>query len=162
MIKGSQGAGAGRALRIAVAAGSLLAMVQGVAARDSGGAQDFFTQMFSGFANPGAVREAVPQESASPAPATQGRPLTVRMHRRPARPVSVVAQTPVKPGKVSIFEDRTLRPGDAVMTPKGIRIFAGSNSWPYREADFVDLAEAHRMDSRVHKILADLDRLPHS
>lgn len=86
------------------------------------------------------------------------RPLTVRLH--PTKPKIVVAQTPTKPGKVSIYEDRTLRRGDAVMTADGVRIFAGSNSWPYKANDFVVLKDAKNLDRDTSKLLAELDRPP--
>ncbi len=41
-----------------------------------------------------------------------------------------------------------------------MRIFAGSNSWPYRDNDFVGIAEAGRMNKSVQQTLISLDRLP--
>ena len=68
---------------------------------------------------------------------------------------------PVKPEKVAIFEDRTLRRGDAVMTAKGMRIFVGSNAGPHTSEDFVDLAKSGREVSKTtEKVLADLDKRP--
>ena len=75
-------------------------------------------------------------------------------------PKIVMAQAPTKPGKVSIFEDRTLKRGDAVMTADGIRVFAGSASWPYTKADFIDLASAKDLNKDTTKVLAEVDRLP--
>ena len=71
-----------------------------------------------------------------------------------------MAQVPTKPEKVSIFEDRTLKRGDVVMTADGIRVFAGSATWPYTKADFVDLATAKNLSKDTAKVLAEVDRLP--
>ena len=89
------------------------------------------------------------------------RSLTVRLHDK-APPKSSVAEVPTKPIAVSIFEDRTLRRGDAVMTANGIRIFAGSSSWPYTAGDFVPLASAKDVSKENVAVLASLDRLPRS
>ena len=43
---------------------------------------------------------------------------------------------------VSVLKDFTLRHGDMVMTNKGVRVFRGSNHWPYGQADFMSLAES--------------------
>lgn len=92
--------------------------------------------------------------------APHDRPLTVMLHRPKTASARQAALVPTRPATVSIFEDRTLRRGDAVMTTKGIRIFAGSSSWPYRDSDFVAIADARKMDKSMEKILLDLDRLP--
>ena len=87
------------------------------------------------------------------------RSITVRLHDK-APPKSSVAQVPTKPATVSIFEDRTLRRGDAIMTANGVRIFAGSSAWPYTAADFVPLANAKNISKDDAAVLASLDRLP--
>ena len=61
---------------------------------------------------------------------------------------------------MSIYEDRTLRRGDAVMTADGVRIFAGSSSWPYTAGDFVSLRDAKNVDRDASKTFAQLDKLP--
>lgn len=138
--------------RAAVVAVALLGAVQTATAEDG----DFFSSIFGG-----GTQQAAPQTYAPPAePVEQPiyrRPLTVKLHRP-----KVMRQTKVeKPvGQVSIYQDKTLRRGDAVMTAKGIRIFAGSSSWPYREDDFVAISAAGRMDKSYQKVLLDLDRLP--
>ncbi len=84
----------------------------------------------------------------------------MKLHRAKIARAGQIAQAPTRPGKVSIFEDKTLRRGDAVMTVKGIRIFAGSNSWPYQDSDFVALADARQLDKGLQKILLAIDRMP--
>ena len=120
---------------------------------------DFFSSIFGGGnsqpAAPQVYEPAVPQELP-----VHRRPLTVKLHRPKVSHVARAARPePGNPGKVSIFQDRTLRRGDAVMTAKGIRIFAGSSSWPYRDADFVAISAAGHMDKSYQRVLLDLDRL---
>ncbi|HEX4767412.1 MAG TPA: hypothetical protein VH414_14165 [Lichenihabitans sp.] len=152
----------GKAIRAAAA----VAILIGAAGTASAGDGNFFEQLFGG-------QNAAPaQPQYAPAPVYDGgggdrlirrpdrrasRPLTVRLHRPK---VAHVAQAPSKPGKVSIYEDTTLRRGDAVMTIKGMRIFAGSRSWPYSERDFVAVADAGRLDKGLQKTLLALDSLP--
>ena len=82
----------------------------------------------------------------------------MRLH--PAEASPTVAQVPGKPEVVSILRDRTLRKGDAVMMADGVRIFAGSTSWPYVSADFIALASARHISRSTTKVLAAIDLLP--
>lgn len=67
------------------------------------------------------------------------------VHLRIARPTAVAhADMPHTKGPVSIYNDRTLRRGDSVMTAQGLRVFKGASHFPYRGSDFVALAEASR------------------
>jgi hypothetical protein len=67
------------------------------------------------------------------------------VHLRIVRPKAVAhADIPHTKGPVSIYTDRTLRRGDSIMTAQGLRVFRGSNAFPYRAADFVALADASR------------------
>ena len=148
-----------RTARLGLAGAALLAAVNGASADD--GLGGFLASIFGGH-----PQQAAPAPPAAPAYAPASvqyrrvrvRPLTVRLHA--AKPRLVLAQTPTKPGKVSIYEDRTLRRGDAVMTAEGVRIFAGSASWPYRAGDFVGLKDAKSLDRDASKVLAQLDKLP--
>ena len=137
--------------RAAIAGVALLGAVQTATAEDG----DFFSSIFGGGAQQPAPQTAEPAPDSADQPIRR-RPLTVKLHRP-----KVLRETKIdKPvGKVSIYQDRTLRRGDAVMTAKGIRIFAGSSSWPYREDDFVAISAAGRMDKGYQKVLLDLDRL---
>lgn len=158
-MTGSTTRGAGRrTARLAIAGAALFAAVQGASADDAG-IHDFFSSIFGG-----GQSQAAP--AAAPAPgydepvrrAQRSRPLTVRLHR--PKPRMVFAETPTRPAPVSIFEDRTLRRGDAVMTAKGVRIFAGSSSWPYSERDFVGITEARQVSRDTSRVLAQLDKMP--
>ncbi|HEX3183109.1 MAG TPA: hypothetical protein VHR44_17960 [Beijerinckiaceae bacterium] len=78
------------------------------------------------------------------------------VHLRVKRPQAVAhAEMPQK-GPVSIYNDRTLRRGDSVMTAQGLRVFKGSSHFPYRAADFVPLAEASKFVMGDKKQLRDI------
>ena len=177
-----------RTLRTVVAGVAILGIAHTALARDDSGVHEFFNSMFGGGAGNSAPEGAAEQAQPAPQPRSEAtpyarstpyarpteravhravasrgdRPLTVKLNRpkivRPAQ----IAQGRTAPVKVSIFEDKTLQRGDAVMTAKGIRIFAGSNSWPYQPSDFVALSSARQMDQGMRKVLLDLDRMPHS
>lgn len=139
--------------KVAVCAATLLTFATGASARDDGGIQGFFARAFG---------IDSPRQDASPNwfdPDQEDRPLVVtpRRHRITMR-VAKVAKGPYVP--VSIYEDATLRPGDAVMTAKGMRIFQGSRSLPYSDADFVAIAASSSVSRDVAKALTAVDRLP--
>ena len=145
-------------MRIAAACGAAccltLSDADPASARDDGVLQ-FFTSAFGG-AGASSARTA-PSDDVVDQP-SQARPLTVRPRRQPRLAVAAV---PVKPEKVAILEDPTLRRGDAVMTAKGLRIFVGSSASLHRSDDFVALANSGRDISKsTVKILVDLDRRP--
>lgn len=88
------------------------------------------------------------------------RPLTVRPHRPRRRPSSGGAQhydVALLKG-ITIYTDKTLAPGDAVMTPTGLKVFNGSRSWPYTSGDFAGIAASGRMAGSVRKELTALDK----
>ena len=157
--------------RLSLAGAVFLAAATGASA-DEGGLGGFLASIFGGQAQQAASAPR-PDPSAAPRhtrisirdrhlpirPSTVPlRPLTVRL--RQATPRLVFAQAPTKPGKVSLYQDRTLRRGDAVMTAEGVRVFVGSSSWPYTAGDFVALQDAKNVDRGASRVLALLDRLP--
>ncbi len=122
----------------------------------SAGDGDFFSSIFGGApAQPAAVPQVSDPFDGGYDQPVRRRPLTVKLHRPK---MAHIAKPDGKPVKVSIFEDKTLRRGDAVMTTSGIRIFAGSSSWPYRQSDFVAIADAGHMNGSYQKALLVLDR----
>ena len=132
----------------------MLAAVDPAAARDDGVLQ-FFSSVFGGA---GASSSQVAPSGENIESPRQGRPLTVRPRRIPRLAVAAV---PIKPEKVAILEDRTLRRGDAVMTAGGLRIFVGSTSGLHTKDDFIDLAKSgHEVTTTTEKVLADLNRRP--
>jgi hypothetical protein len=45
----------------------------------------------------------------------------------------------------ALMKDLTLRPGDAVATSTGVRVFKGAAHWPFSNKDFLSLVEARSM-----------------
>ncbi|WP_131115007.1 hypothetical protein [Lichenihabitans psoromatis] len=125
-------------------------------ARDNGGVSDFFQQIFGG--GNAQSSEPLPQpmfeDPSSP-------PLTVRMrpkhHTRPAQAARSPQETLQAIRNTTIFTDKTLQRGDAVMTASGMRVFNGSTSWPYNNDDFVALASAKQMKPAMRKELNAID-----
>ncbi|RYC33114.1 hypothetical protein D3273_04360 [Lichenibacterium minor] len=153
-----------RSACLGLAGAALLGAATGASA-DEGGLGGFLASIFGGHPQqaapapqpmPSYVPRAVPTYGQERRP--RARALTVRLH--PAKPRLVFVQAPSKPAKVSIYEDRTLRRGDAVMTADGVRVFAGSSSWPFTAGDFVGLKDAKSFDRDTSKVLAQLDKLP--
>ena len=77
---------------------------------------------------------------------------------RTTRPRLLNLPVPTKPAIVSIYEDRTLRNGDAVMLADGIHIFRGEAAGPHRQRDFVRLPLVASLDWKLRQTLNDLDR----
>ena len=67
---------------------------------------------------------------------------------------------PGRPTLVSIYQDRTLREGDAVMMADGIHLFHATEPWPYRPRDFVRLTLTASLGWHLRQTLNDLDRNP--
>ena len=136
-----------------------MGMAMGIAdARD--GVSDFFQQIFGGETQ--TASRSLPQPDPGYAVDAVSPPLTVRIrpHRRPT-----AASAPALSPKdslaaikgVTIMTDKTLEPGDVVMTSSGMRVFNGSTSWPYRNDDFVALSEARRVAPTFRKELRAID-----
>jgi hypothetical protein len=78
--------------------------------------------------------------------------LTMRLTSRPRiveklrllRPKALARTDLPQKLAISIYDDRTLRRGDSVMSTHGLRVFRGSSTFPYRPTDFVDLEQASR------------------
>jgi hypothetical protein len=147
----------------ALALSTLLA-VAGPARAEDGGLFGFLSSAFGG----GGGNQA-PAASPPPAPSEgeQVRPLTVRRAPRKASNGSArarMARLPAKTGPVSIYEDPTLREGDAVMTKDGMKVFAGgrfSADHPYADADFVAVSASKAVGPNLKKTVIELNKLPH-
>lgn len=163
-----------RTARLGLAAAALLVAVTGASA-DEGGLGGFLSSIFGDHSQQAPATAAAAPDAASQTGSFAGRVHRARVHAMTARVSTAraltvrlrqtrshlaVAQSPTKPGKVSIYADRTLRRGDAVMTADGVRIFAGSSSWPYTAGDFVVLKDAKNVDHDTSKVLALLDKAP--
>jgi len=82
-------------------------------------------------------------------------------HRGIARTKVTVAartDTPTRPqGPADLMEDESLRKGDAVMTPAGVRVFVGYSSDHYGPEDFKRPSEIKGLSRTERKALAVLD-----
>ncbi|WP_237477762.1 hypothetical protein [Lichenibacterium dinghuense] len=96
----------------------------------------------------------------------RARPRVAVARARPAAepqvvfPAVIVLPKPPRPALVSIYQDRTLRDGDAVMMADGIHVFHGFGEWPHRPRDFVRLTFAAALDWHLRQTLDVLDRNP--
>lgn len=85
-----------------------------------------------------------------------------RQHRRKAatrHPRIVVARSHPSSahGVTGFMDDDSLRDGDAVMTPAGIRIFTGSSSAHHSADDFAKISEIKGLSSRERNALLAID-----
>jgi len=80
-------------------------------------------------------------------------------HKLSARRKTVVADNhPVGPlAPTDLMDDDSLRPGDAVVTPSGIRIFIGSSGSHHAPEDFRKPSEIKGLPKRERKAFAALD-----
>ncbi len=78
------------------------------------------------------------------------------VHARPSSGIMLAGTAP----KVSMYNDTTLQTGDAVMTKHGLRIFQGSDTFPFRPEDFTTLSKARGLTTMVRRSLADADQDP--
>ena len=139
---------------------ALLATVPAQA--EDGGLLGFLSSAFGG-------GNQAPAAAPPPAPSEgeQVRPLTVRRAPKKAAGGTArahMARAPTKTGPVSIYEDRTLRDGDAVMTKDGMKVFAGGRftaDHPYGEADFIAVSASKAVGPNLKKTVIELNKLPH-
>jgi hypothetical protein len=80
-------------------------------------------------------------------------------HKLSARRKIIIADNhPVGPlAPTDLMDDESLRRGDAVMTPAGIRIFIGSSGNHHEPDDFRKLSEIKGLPKVERKVLAALD-----
>lgn len=128
-------------------------------ARADDGFFSFFQQTFGGGE---ASRQAVPSSDA-PDFDDAAPPLTVRRHPRRHRnyvavPVRTPQETLADSRGVTLYTDRTLARGDVVMTTHGLRMFAGSSSWPHTDDDFVAVSSESRLTPDMRRELKSIDR----
>ena len=114
--------------------------------------------------------------------AASGRPLLVTLRRKPSRarlaggrhpvhgrrssdprvvfPRLPILPQPSRPAIVSIYRDKTLREGDAVMMADGIHLFHATGAWPYPPRDFVRFTLTASLGWHLRQTLNDLDKNP--
>lgn len=93
---------------------------------------------------------------AEPMHAAAPRPKKRVVHVKIVRPKTIAHADLPEKGPVTIYNDRTLRRGDSVMTAQGLRVFKGAEHFPYRAADFVAFAEASKFVLGDKKQLRDV------
>jgi hypothetical protein len=65
---------------------------------------------------------------------------------------------PAAPAWEVFLDDPTLRNGDAVMTPDGLRIFTGSENWDHNPADFAKLTDITGLSQPERTKLASVEK----
>jgi hypothetical protein len=119
-----------------------------------------FLNLFSQPSAPAPVYR--PFEDGIPA-VSQPRRKPVRPKPAPAEPAAVkMPEKPKAPGEIdnpvpALLADSTLRPGDMVMFPDGLRVFTGKPGGQHKLTDFQPLSQAGKSLSReTRKLIADL------
>jgi hypothetical protein len=131
----------------------------------SAGFLDFlFTPAGTSIAEPSEPPALLIRPRATPAPAVKLRITRPQVKSKSliveAEPAKVKSDPCCKPGEdpvAYLMHDETLRPGDAVMTPDGIRIFEGPISSHHGESDFAPLAKVRNIAPSSRAELAQVD-----
>ena len=89
-----------------------------------------------------------------------GRGAAAPVRRASGAPVFRLVPPPGRPALVSIYNDRTLRSGDAVMLGDGVHVFRDDGFWPHRPRDFVKLQEVAGLDWHLRRTLEPFDINP--
>lgn len=58
----------------------------------------------------------------------------------------------------AFLNDSTLRPGDSVVTPQGVRVFRGGGHYPHRASDFLALADTRGVPRATRGALAAIEK----
>ncbi len=139
----------------------------GKAAADDAGVWQFFQDEArrSSAASPRPIAPAI-QDRANAVRRTASVPHLARkrvVHVHIERPKMIARADLPQNGPVTIYNDRTLRRGDAVMTAQGLRVFRGSGRFPYHPSDFVALADASRFvvgdKKQLHEVQVAFERI---
>jgi len=103
------------------------------------------------------LEEAAPPVYVSPSPHSHSvrshhaKKKKARIAKSPPRPVIIQALT--GDAKADLLKDVTLRSGDAVMLPEGLRIFTGDSSGPHSLDDFQPIAMLSGRKARHKELL---------
>lgn len=164
-LKGRAAAGRNAALALSAALAFGVALGPAPARAEDGGLFGFLRSALGG-------GDPAPAPAGKPPMASEGeqvRPLTVRRAPKkaahaPGTGRAHLARLPARTGPVSIYEDPTLRSGDAVMTKDGMKVFAGgrfSPDHPYVAGDFIAVSAAKSVTPEIKKTVIELNKLPH-
>jgi hypothetical protein len=127
-------------------------------------AQDIFG-FFRALSQPAAPISPPQSFGDQPDPALEQPRRKARPRPKPVAVEQVEIKKPVEPKPVgdianpvpALLADSTLRPGDMVMFPDGLRVFTGKPGGPHKLADFKPLAQAGKHLSRAtRKLVAHL------
>jgi hypothetical protein len=121
--------------------------------------------LFRAFSQPAAPTPPPQPFEYQPDPAVEPPRRKARPRPKPVAVEQVEIKTPVEPKPVgeianpvpALLADSTLRPGDMVMFPDGLRVFTGKLGGPHKLTDFKPLAQAGKHLSRAtRKLVAHL------
>jgi len=127
-------------------------------------AQDIFG-FFRALSQPAAPAPAPQPYEFRPDPSFEQPRHTARPRRKPAPVAEAEVKKPVEPrprGEIdnpvpALLADSTLQPGDMVMFPDGLRVFAGRAGGPHKMADFKPLSQAAKtLPKATRKLIAHL------
>lgn len=99
-------------------------------------------------------------EQAQPSPRAVAPVRKKKPHRLASRSLSVFEKTRpsgLPHASLDFMDDGSLRGGDAVMTPNGIRIFVGQTGTKHRPESFASLTQVKGLGKRERSALAALD-----
>ena len=130
-----------------------IGVVAGLAAAPTGAQAGFLDQLFGAFQAPAPVQQ---QHTYYAGEGTMSAPMfNERRHVR--RHVAAVSSKPVLQKTTSLMDDKTLRPGDAVMMKDGLHVYAGPKSSIHEPDQFVSLDDARHLSSKDRVKLAAMD-----
>ena len=128
-----------------------IGVVAGLAMASTSAQAGFFEQLFSGFQAQAPAPQPAYDYNSAPRSAAPSRVHHFR------RRVASVSSKPVLQRTTSLMDDKTLRPGDAVMMKDGLHVYAGPESATHERDQFVRLDEAHRLSDKERVRLASMD-----
>ncbi len=129
-----------------------IGVVAGLATASTGAQAGFLEQLFSGFQ----VQAPAPQPSYDYNPVPRAFRVPYQAHRV-RRHVASVSDKPVLQKTTGLMDDKTLRPGDAVMMADGLHVYAGHESSTHERDEFVRLDEARHLSDKERVRLASMD-----
>ena len=133
--------------------GTVLAIAPGTARAG------FLEDLFGGGVPSAPATQSAPAPEAGPATSPDfGLPIPMhREHRRPKKKVAAAATTPVLQKTTALMDDKTLRPGDAVMMKTGVHVYTGPEASHHDVSQFVALDSARHLSSQERGQLIAMD-----
>lgn len=145
----------GRGLRVAVLlTGAIVALSPGAARAE--GLLDFFSNAFGGQPAPSRVLPQ-PDEGFFDAPELTVRPRPRLKPRRPSAAAGSQRYNTADLKDVTIYTDKTLVRGDAVMTATGLKVYDGAPGILHTGDDFVAVADMQGLSKGMRNQLIAID-----